>query len=445
MAKKGEVSISNAQGRIRLRWRAYGQRYSLNLGLPFKENQLFLAKLTSAQIELDIDTGDFDMTLKKYQIKPIHESPALKKITSDQAVEIQLQIEPSIVKDTVPSSPLTIIQVNDSTVLLEELLEQFNYWVKNIRSIETENSNYYPDVRNLFTRWGKINIDDLPEKFNSQGWSASTFNSRLECLKSFFDWVLSKKRIGCNPLSEVRRKTRKRNLSDKRRPFSEAELIRFLDTIKNNTFCPPSSSVKHSHYYPYLLFLALTGARNAEGIGLRVKHLNFLRGTIEISEAMARTAKGTNHAARIRKGTKTENIRVLEMTEALRTFLLRQVQGKEPDDLVFPSPKGLSIDDRMLQRRILKPVLKQLGIPERDLYVLRHQFGTTAIERGTKPTDLAYMMGHSTIQTVMRNYVSITKPQAMLPEIISQNKLNNPCIFQIIKAPKVFSTPLLNS
>ncbi|WP_217607518.1 hypothetical protein, partial [Chitinophaga sp. GbtcB8] len=76
-------------------------------------------------------------------------------------------------------------------------------------------------------------------------------------------------------------------------------------------------------------------------IGLRVRHINFESGLLEISEAFARTVKGPNHAARIQKGTKTDNIRYLPMTVEWKELFVPQIHGKNPDDLILPSPQNL--------------------------------------------------------------------------------------------------------
>lgn len=138
---------------------------------------------------------------------------------------------------------------------------------------------------------------------------------------------------------------------------------------------------------------------------------------VEISEAFARTVKGTNHAARIQKGTKMENVRYLPLTDQLFSLLEYQLNGKTPDEFVFPSPTGLCIDNKMLQRRVIKPVLKELGFGNRDLYSARHAFGTRAIQQGMALTEVAYLMGHNNIETASRNYVHVGKPATVLPTI----------------------------
>lgn len=110
--------------------------------------------------------------------------------------------------------------------------------------------------------------------------------------------------IAANPLAEVKRKREKQKKKCSRRePLTEEEISIFLDAIRENTYCHIFSPVKHSYYYPFLKFIFHTGVRNAEAIGLKVKHVDFVNKQIEISEAFARTPKGTHHAARISKET----------------------------------------------------------------------------------------------------------------------------------------------
>lgn len=164
-------------------------------------------------------------------------------------------------------------------------------------------------------------------------------------------------------------------------------------------------------------FIFLTGVRNAEAIGLRVKRIDFNQGHIEISETLARTNKGTCNAARISKGTKTGNIRYIPLNEELSKLLLPLTAGKDDESFVFISPRGFAIDDRMLKRRIIKPVMMALGIGDRDLYAARHSFGTRAVQQGLPITDVAYLMGHSTIETTIRNYVAVQKKAIALPQM----------------------------
>jgi integrase len=387
--KKGEISISNHRGRIMLRWRHEGIRYPLSLSYDYTPENMHYATLKADEIKLDIRKGCFDTTLEKYKPpKPVKTQPVTK---------------PTVIEEAKP-------------VFLNDLVTKFNHWGNNIRNIDVENSIDYLYTRKLLEKWVDVPIDQIAEKLNSTDWAVATYNRRLNYLKTFFTWLLGAGTIAQNYLADVRRKREKKKKKNPRRiPISEEEISSFLEAIKNDTYCPANSRFKHSYYYPFLLFIFHTGVRNAEAIGLKVKHIDFDNGLIEISEAFARTIKGTNHAARISKGTKMENVRYLPIPEELRELLTAQVKDKNPDDLVFLSQKGLCIDDRMLQRRVFKPVLIKLDIGDRDLYVGRHSFGTRAVQQGMPLTDVAYLMGHTTIETASRNYVDVRKPATVLP------------------------------
>ena len=66
---KGTVSITDTDGRIRLRWRYCTIRYSINLNSYNKVN-LLIAKKTALQIEQDIANDKFDYSLNSYKTEP---------------------------------------------------------------------------------------------------------------------------------------------------------------------------------------------------------------------------------------------------------------------------------------------------------------------------------------------------------------------------------------
>ncbi|SIN85722.1 tyrosine-type recombinase/integrase [Chitinophaga niabensis] len=398
---KGEISIDNHLGRIRLRWRHNKQRHQLNLPYSYTPENIHYATVKAAEIKLDIMKGYFDPSLEKYK-PPVTIKPAKVKT---------LEELPAVI-----AGPVHLL-------FLHELAAKFNVWGNNIRNIDVENSIDYLYTRKVLEKWVDVPIELIAEKLNAEDWAVTTYNRRLHYLKTFFIWLLTNGIITQNYLADVcRKKDKNKKKTARREPISEKEISSFLKAIRNDTYCPPASRFKHSYYYPFLLFIFHTGVRNAEAIGLRVRHIDLEKGQIEISEAFARTIKGANHAARIRKDTKMGNTRYLPMSDDLRLLLIPQMEMKAPDDFVFLSPYGLSIDDRMLQRRIFKPVMIKLGIGDKDLYVARHCFGTRAVQQGMPVTDVAYLMGHSTIETAMRNYVSVNKPAVSLPAInLSRN------------------------
>jgi integrase len=65
---KDSVGITNADGRIRLRWKYQDKRYSMSL-LAYSKTNLLQARKLALQIEQDMITDVFDTTLIKYSEK----------------------------------------------------------------------------------------------------------------------------------------------------------------------------------------------------------------------------------------------------------------------------------------------------------------------------------------------------------------------------------------
>jgi integrase len=365
--QKGSVSIDNFRNRIRLRWRFQKKRYSLNLFLYSKSN-LSQAKKIAAQIEKDMVQNCFDVSLKKYKPIAAQEPPPIPVIKS--------------------------------------LVQHFQDWVKNYRNMDCERDIDYNSTRNMLLRWGKFDTPTVVVHLNNESFGARTYNRRLNLLKGFFTWTTKNKITEMNPLEDVLSRKVRKTEKPNRKPFTEDEIKRTLEAFRNDTLCPKSSSFKHSHYYPFVFFIFKTGVRNAEAVGLRVQHINVATSQITIKEVLARTLKGTNPSARIRKETKNGKQRALPLTDDLKEILLPLINGKKPDDLVFTSHTGLAIDDNMFQKRVFSKILKELNIEHRVLYACRHTFNSRCIQAGINPVTTAFLMGNNP-ETALRNYTHL--------------------------------------
>ena len=372
---KGSVGITNADGRIRLRWRYYDKRYSLSLSI-WNHLNLLQAKKTALQIEQDIITESFDSTLVKYTCKTV------------------------VAAKTSPKS----------------FVELFEEWTKSYKQMDCEIHTNYNSCRNMIRKWGNVNQDNVLGKLNKETFCNGTYNRRLTILKSFADWLITKGYWKQNPFQLVQRKKVKHVKLAKRQPFTETEISKILHAVKNDSFCSTVSYYKHSHYYAFLYFMFKTGVRNAEAIGLRVGSINCKDKTITIKEVMARTLKSSCSIHRVRKETKNGKIRQLPFTPDLEKIITPIIKNKQPDDLVFVSPTGKSIDDHNFQNRIFKVVLENLNIPERTLYACRHTFGSRCIDQGITPVMTAFLMGNNP-ETALRNYTHQINIPKDLPKL----------------------------
>ena len=360
-SNKGAVVTTNCDGRLRLRWRYAGIRYSINLS-SFNKINLLEAKRVALSIEQDMVTDNFDYSLIRYNGKRI---------------------------DTC-SKGKTFVQL-------------FEIWVKNYKQMDCELHTNYNALRNMLMKWGNVEPSNIVKKLNAEKFCGATYNRRLTMLKLFGTWLVANQVWKTNPLITVSRKKQKKSLQPKRKPFSLDEIQSVLKAFQENTFCSKSSAYKHSYYYPFMYFLFKTGVRNAEAIGLRCGSLDFKKNVIKIHEVLARSLSGTSSVKRILKETKNGKIRYLPLTKDLKHVLEPLIKNRNPEELVFKSPNGLSIDDHNFQNRIFKKVLLSLGIDERVLYACRHTFGSRCIDEGVSPVMTAFLMGNNP-ETTLRNY-----------------------------------------
>jgi integrase len=371
-AKYGSIQLVERSGKLYLHFRANGKRFRFSLGITDTSIGRKKAESIAYKIEVDILSGNFDPTLEKYSSKP---KIILEKTTS--------------------------------------VLEMWQKWVKSLRLSKRTENGHYKAIEAMITRWGKVKLDQIPEKLQSEKLSSVTFNQRLSYLKRFLNWCREEKLIEVNPLIKVKPRKESRSKA-KRKPFSTNEVQRILEAFRTDSCCNPKSAYKHSQYYPFVKFLFLTGCRISEAIGIRVRDVDLETGEIEISSTLARSDTGlTSGKQRVRKPTKTENIRYLRMNESLKELVSTAIAGKKPDDLLFTSPKGNPIDDHSFSQRIWKPVLLVLGLEYRVPYAGRHTLATRAIEAGMPINQVSYILGHSDVQTTLSFYTHKSKPAEM--------------------------------
>ena len=86
-AKKGTVSVIADRSRLRLGWRYKGKRYFLFIGLPDTVTNRKVAEAKASQIELDIVSGHFDPTLRRYKDSSFHQSQLTVKALFENFIQ----------------------------------------------------------------------------------------------------------------------------------------------------------------------------------------------------------------------------------------------------------------------------------------------------------------------------------------------------------------------
>lgn len=376
-----KISISKHAEGVRLRWRIANKRPELYIPASIGNHELTAHRLKQV-IEEDSLLNRYDPTLVRYK----------------QMVKYSL-----IPETTVYSYHRQL-----------DLVKEFNQYLgaKSIRS-DGDIPTYYKYTRNLLSSWGNVPLDDIPLLLANKNYAPRSFNDRRNCLSRFFNYLVRKKKIPDNPLEEVQ--TRKpADHIESRVPFTQLEVQKILYALQNNVY--QKGRYTHSQYYPLVAFMIQTGVRNGEAIGLQVRDIHWDTVEIKICRSLARTSRGTHAAARIEKGTKTDNVRYIPMNSFLVDLLKPLCAERSDTTLVFTNQNGNCIDDKKFQDRVFKPLLKKLGIPDRDLYACRHTFATRAVQAGLKAPEVAYLMGDN-LDTIIRNYYHKEKIITTLPDM----------------------------
>ncbi|MBD2610433.1 site-specific integrase [Nostoc punctiforme FACHB-252] len=347
-----EIKPVNNNGSIQLKFSLGGKRYGFNPlpgGHYEDKRDLAIAQAIATKIQNDILSGHFDPTLDRYRLVP---------------------------KATLNTQPKT-------------LLELWDIWVKTLELPTATEANHYKWVRRMITKASPgITDTDWITKVDI---APRTFKDRLGLIKACCKWGVSKGYLETNPYESIKLpKDKPKEI----KPFTQEEIKLILEGF--DKLAP--------HYSPFVRFLMATGVRTSEAIGLLWEHVDFHRSEIIIKESLSKDLTGNGYR-RVRKETKTGNIRYLPMSLELQALLIFLRPPKvNPDSLVFTSPQGCIIDADNFRCRQWTKVLKAQGIPYRKPYTTRHTMISHAIDQGIPITGVAYLAGHKDTSMIIKNY-----------------------------------------
>ena len=143
----------------------------------------------------------------------------------------------------------------------------------------------------------------------------------------------------------------------------------------------------------------MTGLRIGELLALRWKHLDFLRGTIQIRETVSEGQFGTPKTKSSRRDIPMSGP-VHKALEAQRGRSMRM--GGE--DLIFATRNQTPLNPKNLLRRVLHPACVQLELPLVTWHSMRHTHATLLGEAGESLKTAQALLGHSDLETTLNVY-----------------------------------------
>ena len=164
-------------------------------------------------------------------------------------------------------------------------------------------------------------------------------------------------------------------------------------------------------YRAVLHFMAFTGCRRGEALGLRWSDVDLDKGAASIVQTLQRL-KGKGLVLQPPKSAKSRRSIALEedTVDMLREHRGRQLLAEvewegvyQGQGLVFAGPSGGPLDPSVLTRNFEK-LARRAGLSHVRLHDLRHFHATLMLQQGTNPKIVQERLGHSSFAITMDTY-----------------------------------------
>lgn len=262
--------------------------------------------------------------------------------------------------------------------------------------------SYASNVRNhVVPRLGSVPLQQLtPPMLNSMyaelgsTLAARTIRYIHAILRRAFADAVKWNRLPRNPADVADPPSSRAGTPRRMSTWSGSELGRFLESVRNDRL------------YACWRFLAMTGCRRGEALGLRWRYLDLRNARATIVQTVI--------ANRDIAETKTKHGRRTLALDAATVAALREHRDAQRDeqrlfgtadhcDLVFSRQDGTPIWPRSLSRSFAGHVAAA-DLPKIRLHDLRHTHATLALQAGVHPKVVQERLGHATISITLDVY-----------------------------------------
>ena len=227
--------------------------------------------------------------------------------------------------------------------------------------------------------WASVDTDVIRgwmESLMERGNTASTVNTGLSALRSFFRFALSRKMVSKDPAHMI-------TGPKKRKPLpqfvKEEEINRLLDKTEWG------DDYKDVRARTIIITLYEAGLRRSELIGLNDSDVDF--------EAMQLKVTGKRNKQRIIPFGK-------ELEEQLRQYIsCRDEQIKKYSEALFLNEKGLRISEAEVYNTVRENLAKVTTLKKKSPHVLRHSFATAMLNHEAGLESVKKLLGHESLET----------------------------------------------
>ncbi len=227
--------------------------------------------------------------------------------------------------------------------------------------------------------WASVDADVIRgwmESLMDRGNVASTVNTGLSALRSFYRYALSHQLVGSNP---VRRITGPKKSKPLPQFLKENEVDRLIDLEEWG------DSFKDVRARTIIILLYETGIRRGELIGLDDADVDLT----------ARQLKVTG---------KRNKQRIIPFGEELAETLARYIEVRNRDierqgNALFITNKGERMSGMQVYHEVKKQLTRVSTLKKRSPHVLRHTFATAMLNHDAGLESVRQLLGHESVET----------------------------------------------
>jgi integrase len=173
------------------------------------------------------------------------------------------------------------------------------------------------------------------------------------------------------------------------------------------------NATRDDRLQPLWRFLAMTGCRRGEALGLRWSDVDLAHGRVTVTHqrtiAGGRVVEGSPKTA---AGARTIALDAVSVS-TLKTWRTQQVQerlmmgsGWPETDLVFTNPDGGGLWPQRVTRQFGETT-DRLGLPPVGVHGLRHTAATYLISSGVNPKVVQQRLGHAQVSVTLGLYTHV--------------------------------------
>ena len=189
-----------------------------------------------------------------------------------------------------------------------------------------------------------------------------------------------------------------------------------------------SLSLKKCRYKNVFLIQMFTGMRIGEVLALKITDIDLAHNIIKVEHTISIDAE---EKTIIKDTPKSFNgMREIPLTIYLKPYIIEQMNiakiNNHKENLLFVNRNGGYVDHRIANRILKKILINEFNIKDISTHSLRHTFGTRCAECDIKEVAIQRIMGHSSINATLDNYVDVSEKlkESELEKVYSYFKEN---------------------